>query len=384
VVRAPTRPGFSLLPAAIGVTSARFGDNMIVLFQRSLAPYRVSLFNSLSDALDGEFTLVLTRRDPTPDRLWTVPWSEVNFRVVVLDGPRFGIGRGTIDVSHGVGATLDGLKPQTVIVGGWDVHACWAALRWARRRGVPLVGWVESSQYTGLHRGVLSGAIRRRFLTACSAAIVPGAAAEAFVRQLAPALPCYHAPNSVAVPDLRAISEPPPLGAAMFMGELSQRKGADLVLAAATQILQLFPRLIVAGDGPLRADVTALASRLPGLEYAGFVEGPEKAQLFEQSAVILIPSRRDPWPLVACEALVGLRPIVVGPGVGSLPELRQVAGEAVSAMSAATPGDLVDAARRAKGQPVPLGLKTAFRPETVAAAMATAARYAASAGGPVL
>jgi glycosyltransferase involved in cell wall biosynthesis len=170
----------------------------------------------------------------------------------------------------------------------------------------------------------------------------------------------------------------------MFMGELSQRKGADLVLAAATQILQLFPRLIVAGDGPLRADVTALASRLPGLEYAGFVEGPEKAQLFEQSAVILIPSRRDPWPLVACEALVGLRPIVVGPGVGSLPELRQVAGEAVSAMSAATPGDLVDAARRAKGQPVPLGLKTAFRPETVAAAMATAARYAASAGGPVL
>ena len=36
---------------------------MIVLFQRSLGPYRVSLFNSLSDALDGDFTLILTRRD---------------------------------------------------------------------------------------------------------------------------------------------------------------------------------------------------------------------------------------------------------------------------------------------------------------------------------
>lgn len=356
---------------------------MIVLFQRSLGPYRVSLFNSLSDALDGDFTLILTRQDRTPNRHWTIPWSEVRCRTVVLPGHRLDIGRGTLEVSHGVTATLDDLEPQAIVLGGWDVHACWSALRWARRRGVPLIGWVESSQGTGLHRGVLTNTIRHRFLEACSAAIVPGAASEAFVRQLAPALPCHHAPNSVDAPDLRAIGEPSPEGAALFIGELSQRKGADLVLAAATQILQLFPRLIMAGDGPLRSEVVALASRLPGLEYAGFVEGPEKARLFGQSAVILIPSRRDPWPLVACEALVGLRPIVVGPGVGSLVDLQRVAGEAVAAMSAATPRDLVDAVRRAKGRAVPPGLRAAFRPETVAAAMAAAARLAASTKEPV-
>src|ERR1019366_1380584 len=152
-----------------------------------------------------------------------------------------------------VRATLDGLKPQAVVLGGWDVHACWAALRWARRRGVPLVACVESSQQSGLRRGVISSTIRHRFLSACSAAIVPGAAAEAFVRQLAPAIPCYHALNSVDSPDLRAIAEPPPQGAAVFIGELSQRKGVDLILAAAPHILQLFPRLIIAGDGPMRS-----------------------------------------------------------------------------------------------------------------------------------
>ncbi|MCW2909970.1 MAG: hypothetical protein JWL68_4759 [Actinomycetia bacterium] len=356
---------------------------MIALFQRSLAPYRVSLFNSLSDALDGDFTLVLTRQDRTPDRRWTIQWSEVRCRVVVLPGHRLNLGRGTLEVSRGVRATLDDLKPQALVLGGWDVHACWAAMRWARRQRVPLVGWVESSQRTGLHRGVVSSTVRRRFLRACSAAIVPGAESEAFVRQLAPALPCHHAPNSVDAPDLRAVGQPPGHGAALFIGELSPRKGADLVLAAATQILQLFPRLIMAGDGPLRSDVIALAAQLPGLEYAGFVEGPEKARLFEQSAVILIPSRRDPWPLVACEALVGLRPIVVGPGVGSLPDLEQAAGEAVAVMPTATPRDLVDAARRAQGAVVPSGLRAAFRPETVAAAMATAARCAVSAVTPV-
>jgi glycosyltransferase involved in cell wall biosynthesis len=354
---------------------------MITLFQRSLGPYRVSLFNSLSDALDGEFTLVLTRPDPTPDRQWTVPWSEVRCRVVVLPGHRLDIGRGTLEVSHRVRATLNELQPQAVVLGGWDVHACWAALRWARRRTVPLLGWVESSQHTGLRRGALSSAVRRRFLKACSAAIVPGMAAEAFVRQLAPALPCHHAPNSVDASDLRSIGEPPARGAALFIGELSPRKGADLLLASAPQILQLFTRLVVAGDGPLRSAVVDLAARLPGFEYAGFVEGREKAALLEQAAVILLPSRRDPWPLVACEALVGLRPIVVGPGVGSIPDLQRVAGDAVSAMPAATAQALIDAARRAKGQRVPPGLRSAFRPEAVAAAMAAAIRSAASTGG---
>ena len=108
--------------------------------------------------------------------------------------------------------------------------------------GVPLIGWVESSQRTGQHRGAISSTIRRRFLRACSAAIVPGASSEAFVRRLAPALPCHHAPNSVDAPDLRAIGEPSVRGAAVFIGELSHRKGVDLILAAAPQILQLFPR----------------------------------------------------------------------------------------------------------------------------------------------
>ena len=357
---------------------------MIVLFQRSLAPYRISLFNSLSDALDGQFTLVLTRRDPTPDRRWTVHWSEVRFRVVVLPAYRLDTGRGMLEVSRGVRDTLAGLKPQAVVLGGWDVHACWAALRWARQRGVPLVGCVESSQGTGLHRGVVSSAVRRRFLRACSAAIVPGAASEAFVRQLAPALPCHHVPNSVDVPDLRATGESLAGGAAVFIGELSQRKGTDLVLAAAPQILELFPRLIIAGDGPMRSDVTALAARLPGMEYAGFVEGPEKAKLFEQAAVVLIPSRSDCGPMVASEALVALRPIVAGPGVGALPDLQRVAGDAVSVMPAATPVDLVDAARRAKGRVVPLGIRAALGPEAAAASMAAAVRSVTSVGGAVV
>jgi len=354
---------------------------MIVLFQRSLGPYRVSLFNSLSTVLNHEFALVVSRRDTTPDRQWTVPWSEVHCRVIVLPGYRLNTGRGMWEISHGIGATLDELEAKAVVLGGWDVHACWAARRWALRRRVPLVGWVESSQHTGSHRGAISSLVRHRFLSACSTAIVPGAAAERFVHQLAPALSCFRAPNSVDVPDLRSLGPPPQPGAALFIGELSHRKGADLVLDAAPEILRLFPHLIVAGDGPLRPQTVALAQELPGLKYAGFVEGPERTRLFEQASVVLLPSRRDPWPLVACEALVGLRPVVVGPGVGSVPDLQKLAGPAVSSMPAATPRDLVEAARRARGQAVPSAFSAAFRPEIVATAMAEAIHSAMSREG---
>jgi hypothetical protein len=87
--------------------------------------------------------------------------------------------------------------------------------------------------------------------------------------------------------------------------------------------------------------------------------------------------------MVASEALVALRPIVAGPGVGALPDLQRAAGDAVSAMPAATPVDLVDAARRAKGRVVPLGLRAALGSDAAAAAMATAVRAVAPAKGSV-
>ena len=167
---------------------------MIVLFQRSLGPYRVSLFNSLSAMLEDDFTLILTRRDRTPNRSWTIPWSDLRCRVVVLPGHRLNVGRGTLEVSRGVGATLDDLKPQAIVLAGWDVHACWSALRWARQRGVPLVGWVESSQRTGKHRGAISGALRRRSWWALGLAALATVltASPTCVLALAASVPLYY------------------------------------------------------------------------------------------------------------------------------------------------------------------------------------------------
>ena len=80
----------------------------------------------------------------------------------------------------------------------------------------------------------------------------------------------------------------------------------------------------------LRAQIEALARENPNIDYLGFREGRELRDLYLASSVVLVPSRRDPWPLVACEALSVGRPVVLGRGVGSAADLASVAGGAVA------------------------------------------------------
>jgi glycosyltransferase involved in cell wall biosynthesis len=324
----------------------------------------------LSEALGGRLTVVLSQREPPPKRQWKIRWEEVTFEYEILGRHAAGIRGRSYHWPRGVGAVLERIDPSVIILGGWDIPACWLALWWGRRRSVALHAWVESSMGTGLRRGQASNAFRRLFLSPCHSAVVPGLAAEEFVLFLKPGMHCIHVPNSIDSVDLRALGPPAADGGALFLGELSERKGADIVLAAAEGLLDVFPEVVVAGDGPLRQDFVAKSKRLPGFEYVGFVEGATRAQCVNQASVVLLPSRRDPWPLAACEALVSRRPLVVGAGVGSFPDLRALAGDGVVRMDSQDVHGLVDAAILARSQSVPDYLRAALTPEASAISIA--------------
>jgi glycosyltransferase involved in cell wall biosynthesis len=328
------------------------------------------MFNRLSEALGGELTVVLCQREPPSKRRWRIPWEEVAFECEVLGRYSARIRDRTGHWPRGVGVALDRIDPSTVIVPGWELPACWLALWWGWRRSVPVHAWVESSIGTGLRRGSVSNALRRLFLSLCDSAIVPGLAAEQFVHFLRSGMPCTYVPNSIEASDLRELEPPPEDGAALFLGELSPRKGADIVLAAAERMLEVFPELIVGGDGPLREAFIAKSSQLRGLEYVGFVEGAARARYMDRASVVLLPSRRDPWPLAAAEALVSRRSLVVGAGVGSFPDLRALAAQAVVRMVSQDATSLLEAARVARSQKVPAHLRSCLTPEASAMAMA--------------
>jgi glycosyltransferase involved in cell wall biosynthesis len=110
-------------------------------------------------------------------------------------------------------------------------------------------------------------------------------------------------PMGITVPDTTVEPEDPPH--VLFVGRLSEEKGV-LELAEAARGLPL----VVVGDGPLRDRLPAAVGIVPPRQLPGY---------FDRAAVVVCPSRREGYGVVARQAMAHARP-VVATAVGGLAE----------------------------------------------------------------
>jgi glycosyltransferase involved in cell wall biosynthesis len=107
------------------------------------------------------------------------------------------------------------------------------------------------------------------------------------------------------------------------VGRLVWQKGFDVLLDAFHQVRRSLPqvRLVIVGDGPLRAPLRQQATRL-GIErmvdFAGW--RPNARDLMPAFDVLAVPSRWEGFGLVTLEAMGCARPIVASK-VSALPEI---------------------------------------------------------------
>jgi glycosyltransferase involved in cell wall biosynthesis len=111
-------------------------------------------------------------------------------------------------------------------------------------------------------------------------------------------------PNGIDLPESVGKEADPP--EVLFAGRLSPEKGIEDLVAVSDGF-----RLVVAGDGPVRA-------RIPNA--LGFVPPGELARLYARAAVVACPSYREGFPLVCVEAMGHARPVVAS-AVGGLVDL---------------------------------------------------------------
>jgi glycosyltransferase involved in cell wall biosynthesis len=110
----------------------------------------------------------------------------------------------------------------------------------------------------------------------------------------------------------------------LFAGRLVSRKGVDIALQA---LARLHERgrpltLTICGDGPARNRLEAMThdmSLTDHVHFYGWTEPTELSELYQQARVALIPSRKEPFGIVALEAIAGGCPVVAS-NVGGLPE----------------------------------------------------------------
>ena len=155
----------------------------------------------------------------------------------------------------------------------------------------------------------------RRALMTADAIIAQGNAMAGRLRDMGlPSGRLRTIPNGVRLPSL----EPGPLSnepSILAMGSLAPKKGFDVLLQAFRLVRQRMPeaRLIIAGEGPERAQLVRLASSLgmgDAVALPGLVMGEAKAALFAHARVFVSSSRREPFANANLEAMAAGRPII--------------------------------------------------------------------------
>jgi glycosyltransferase involved in cell wall biosynthesis len=171
------------------------------------------------------------------------------------------------------------------------VHAHWlpSALA-ALATGKPFVVqlWGTDVELARRAPSLFRPLLRRARLVICPSYALATAARDLGARKLAVV------PNGVDLPEEVAEPEAPPH--VLFVGRLSEEKGLPELLVATEGL----PRVIV-GDGPLR-------DRVP--EAVGFVAPADLGAYYERAAVVVCPSRREGYGVVAREAMAHGRPVV--------------------------------------------------------------------------
>jgi glycosyltransferase involved in cell wall biosynthesis len=179
--------------------------------------------------------------------------------------------------------------------------------------------------------GVSLALWQRQLVRQADAIIVPSVFARERLRALGAPLP-WERVHVLAPPlgtlddDLPPRAAPPSTwgegGYALVVSRLAPEKGVDVAIDACRGA---GVPLVVAGDGPQRAQLEARAASTGGerltIRFAGRVDEAELARLRAGAAIALVPSRAgETFGLAAAEAMAAGVPVAAS-RVGALPEL---------------------------------------------------------------
>jgi len=203
------------------------------------------------------------------------------------------------------------LQPQVVVVATPGPYGM-LGVRWARKLGARLiVGFhTDYAGVTDLYKGSLLRVLSRGYfrlvdrvmfryadhVLANSAQMVEQAEALGArkVSRIGTLLP-------EPVLETERIAPRPKLEQVLFAGRLATEKRLHTVLESAEKLPGI--RFVIAGEGPLKAEVEGAARRLANLEYMGWLARPELIAQMDAADALVLPSELESFGNVALEAM---------------------------------------------------------------------------------
>jgi 1,2-diacylglycerol 3-alpha-glucosyltransferase len=312
----------------------------LVIITEIISPYRIPLFNALSERSDVDLHVIFLAETDPELRQWQIYKNEIKFSYKVLPSWRKRVGAHNVLLNFGVTRALRKARPDVILCGGYNYPASWEALFWARIRRVPFYLWSESHAQELRKRRPLVEFAKGKFLFQCSGFVVPGKVAREYllthkIRQDAIFTAVnavdsewFAAAAAIARKDAAQVRTEFELPARyfLFVGRLVPEKGVFELLSAYAKLDASLRRevgLVFVGDGVCREELEKQAALIsPGaIRFPGFVQRERLPVYYGLAEMIVLPTYTDTWGLVVNEAMACGLPVILSRAAGCSSDL---------------------------------------------------------------
>jgi len=315
----------------------------VILIQGLLAPYRYPLFEELAKTADWEFEVWFMGRE-VKNRIWNKEAiTEYRFNHRFLDGITLNFGlKDTYPfwLNFSIYSDLVKAKPDVVIMMGWDSLSSFLIHLYCHFSGAKFILYSDSTPLEKSWRRTVTKPLISLHVKTADALIAGGSRSRTYLENLGAAKnSIFVSFNTVDVEkyqkrthSFRKFSRQTrkELGIGnkkiiLYYGQLIERKGVDLLLAAFNELKKANHNvaLLLIGDGPFREKLTEIIIK-QGIDDALLLPNPGDeavCQYYAITNVFVLPSREEVWGLVVNEAMAAGLPVVVSDQVGCSADL---------------------------------------------------------------
>lgn len=310
------------LKATIGAT------NRVAFLVQRIGPYHHARLRALAE--NSQFSVCSIEFRPSESAYTCDPVEEGG-----------GYSRIRASIGDDLGHVLDDVRPDVVVCVGYADPEIHRAAAWALSRCVPLVTCSDST-YADWPRTRAKEALKRLVILAFDAALVAGTKSRSYLGTLGLDFDYQFAPWDVVDNEhfergAEAVKREPGsyrarlrlperffICVARFIPEKNLRRLVEAYARYAARAGESAWSLVLAGDGPLEADIRAqVASERLGQRvcFPGFLGYADLPTFYGLAGALILSSESETWGLVVNEAMAAGLPIIVSSRCGCAPDL---------------------------------------------------------------